>query len=153
MEYQVQDGNAQQADAHYGDAHNGAAGEGDAQGRVQPAHGRGGGAHVGPHRHVHTDESGAAGADGSHQVGYGRCRNRQVVVENGVVQHAQHHGNGNHKGQQRHILPAQEGPGPLADGVADGAHKVVAGFGAKHPHSGICGENQGGDPGGQGNDE
>ena len=148
---QVQDGYAEQSDADHADAHHRAAGEGDAEGGVQSALGGGGGADIGAHGDIHPDETGARGAERPGQVGYGGGRNRQIVVKNGVIQRPQHHGHHGHKGQERHILPPQEGPRAGADGVADAAHKFVPGLGAKHTGGGKGGEKQSHNPGGQGN--
>ena len=136
LENQVQDGNAQQADPHDRHAHDCAAGEGNPQGGVQTSHGGCSSADVGPYRDVHSDETGGTGADGAHQVGYGRRRGRNVMLEDRVIQNSQNHRYDHNEWQEGHVFPTQKRAGAFADCVADAAHQVIAGFGFKHPHGG-----------------
>ena len=65
------------------------------------------------------------------------------MVEKGVVQDGQDHGNNGRKWQQRGVFAAEKRSGALPDGITDGGHGLVTRVGLQDPHSRDGSEGQG----------
>ena len=104
-------------------------------------HGRGRGTHVGPNRHLHSDETRGRRADGARHIRNGRLGHRcfQGVP---VDQHPKYAGHYHHEGNNGQVFPAQKGVGPLPNGVADVPHPLVALFLHQYAYGGDAGKHQ-----------
>ena len=130
LENPVHDCNAQQTDSHDRYAHDRAAVEGDSQSRVQALHSLDGSAGVCSDGYAHAYETRQAGAEGAHQVCYGRRGYRAVCAHLAgdviVNENSQYDGDNDYEDRQQGVLPGKKGHRALLYGPSDELYLFAA---------------------------
>jgi hypothetical protein len=135
---------AQQVQHHDGEPHDAPATEGDQHRSRSRGAGRGGGAHVGPRRRVHSHQ------DGQHRKGRADDKAQRDLPVSLRHDHEQQQGQNRHEWGNGEELAAEERIGPNLDKVGDLSHPLGAGVLLAQPQIEKHDHGQGKD-GGQGN--